>query len=210
MRGIAGLLTIMLFGGAQAAESFLTAEELATLKPHPQVEGVIRYVTPGVTLGDYTKVIVGSVTFYFSEKSKSKDIDADTLKEISDAMKSAIYIAAGDNAEVVLTKGPGAVLINIAITEINMQNKKRGLLGYTPIGLIATGAANLAGVRMRLKDAKLEGEVVDSVTGDVVAIFRVDDIVDWDDEKGLSWEDVRATFEVLAARAMAAARISVP
>ena len=210
MRAIAGLLTIMLFGGAQAAENFLTAEELATLKPHPQVEGVIRYVTPGVNIGDYTKVIVGSVTFYFAEKSKNKDMDADALKQISDAMKSALYIAAGDNAEVVLTKGPGAVLINIAITEINMQNKKRGLLGYTPIGLIATGAANLAGVRMRLKDAKLEGEAVDSVTGEVVAIFRVDDIVDWDDQKGLSWEDVRATFEVLAARAMAAARIRVP
>ncbi len=205
MKGIAGLLTIMLFSSAQAAESFLEPVELDVLTPHPDVEGVSRHLTPGANIDQFNKLIVGSVTFFFAEKSKTKDIDAEEMKQISDAMKSAIVAAAADKIEVVSAKGPGAALINVAVTEINMQNKKRGLLGYTPIGLITTGAANLAGMRVRLKDANIEGEVVDSVTGNVLSVFRIDDIGNWDDKKGLSWEDLRATFEMTMGKAITAA-----
>ena len=206
MRGIIGLFSILLVGSLQAAENFFGPTELASLKPHPTIEGVTRHITPGTDITSYTKFIAGAVTFYYAEKSKVKDMDADELTQISDAMKSAMATAAAAEAELVLEAGPGAALLNVAITQINVQNKKRGLLGYTPVGFVVKSVGNLAGMRLQLKNAQIEGEVVDSVSGDVVAIFRIEKIENLDDKKGLSWEDLRLTFEASLAKGIAAAR----
>jgi len=43
MRGIIGLFSILLTANLQAAENFLGPTELASLKPHPTVEGMTRH-----------------------------------------------------------------------------------------------------------------------------------------------------------------------
>ena len=68
-------------------------------------------------------------------------------------------------------------------------------MSFTPVGLVTSTVGNLTGLRVKLKDANIEGEVVDSVTGEVLSIFRVEDIGNFDDKKGLSWEDLRTTME---------------
>ncbi len=117
MRICAILVSLVICGGAQAAESFLSAAEAARLSPHPAVPGVSRYVTPGVDLNDYDHLIIGGVSFYFAEDSKTKEIDADEMKRISDAMKAAILSAAAARRQVVLTPGPHTALLNIALTD---------------------------------------------------------------------------------------------
>lgn len=204
MKKTIGILTILLVGTAQAAEHFLDPGEIALLAPHPDVEGASRHLFDGVDESQYDRRIIGSVTFYFAEKSKAKGMDADEMKKISDSMKAALFAVASEKGEVSLTPGDGAVLINLAITEINMQNKKRGLLGYTPVGLVTSTAANLAGLRMQLRDAKIEGEVVDSVTGSVLAVFRVEDIGNWDGKKAMSWEDLSGTLQGAMAKVIGA------
>ncbi len=206
MKMLSVLVLVLLCGTLQAAEneSFLDPSELAKLTPHPDVPGASRYITPGVDIEKYSKIIVGNVGFYYAPDSKSKEIDADAMKKVSDAMKAALVQAAANKREVVLTKGPGAALINIAVTDLILQNKKRGLLGYTPIGLVVTTTGNLAGMRIQLKNAKIEGEVVDSVTGEVLSIFRVDSIGNWDDKKGMSWDDLRETFQDSVSKALTA------
>ena len=188
------LLAIFLMGSAQAAEHFLDAAEIARLTPIPKVDGISMHIYEGVDTSDYDRRIVGGVTFYFAEKSKAKGIDADEMKLISDSIKAALFTAASERGEVSLTPGEGAIMINVAITEINMQNKKRGLLGYTPIGLAASTVGNLAGLRIQLRDAKIEGEAVDSVTGSVLAVFRIDQIGNFDGKKAMSWEDLGGTL----------------
>lgn len=206
MRILIAATLLSLAGTLSAAENFLEQEELSKLEPHPSIAGARRYITPGADPSEYDKLIIGSVTLYFDEDSKSKDIDADEAKHIADAMKAALVTAATDKAEVVLNPGPRAALVNVAITEINMQNKKRGLLGYTPIGFVVSSAANLSGMRMQLKGAKIEGEFIDSTSGERIVVFSIDEISDWDDKKGLSWEDLRASFESTIATAIAASR----
>ncbi len=206
MRVLIALCLWGLAAASMAAESFLEPEEISKLEPHPDVPGASRHIMEGADPSKYSKMIVGAVTFYFAEDSKAKDIDADEAKQISDAMKSALISAAADKVDVVLTAGPETALINVAITDINMQNKKRGLLGYTPVGLVISTAGNLANMRMQLKDARIEGEVVDSVSGQRISVFRIDDIGDWDDKKDLSWEDLRASLESSLAKGLAAIR----
>ena len=206
MKMLVALGLLSFAGTLMAAEHFLEPDELSKLQPSPDIPGVSRYIYPGVDPSAYSKIIVGGVTFFFSEKSKSKGVDANEMKQISDAMKAALVSAAADKMDVVLTKGPGAALVNVAITEIDIQNKKRGLLGYTPIGLIVTTAGNLTGMRAHLKNARIEGEFVDSVSGEPIAVFRIDEIGNWDDKKGLSWEDLRASLESSVAKGLAASR----
>ena len=200
MRTLIAVFALVLAGHVSGAESFLNESERAQLTPNPEVPGVMRHVTQGVGPGDYDKMLFGSVTLYFAESSKAKDIDADEAKAISDSMRAAVVkaVAGAGSMEVAETPGPSTVLINVAITEIDMQKKKRGLLGYTPVGLVASAAGELAGMtRMQLKDANIEGELVDSVSGDVVALFRIDEVPKKKGEKSRSWDDVTTIFEKL-------------
>jgi hypothetical protein len=202
------LLAAICCGSLHAAEHFLDQAEIDNLQPHPQVPGASRYITPGANPSQYDKLIIGNVTFYFSDKSKAKDIDANEAKQISDAMQAAMVSAAMGKAEVVISPGPGAAIMNVAITEIDMQNKKRGLLGYTPVGLVVTTAGNLSGLRMKLQDAKIEGELIDSQSGDVITVFRIDKIGNWDNKKGLSWDDLQKSFEKSLSSGIEASRAS--
>lgn len=208
MKTMIGALLLVASASVMAAESFLTGSEIEMLSPHPDVPGVSRHIFEGKNPSDYDKIIIGNVVFMFSEDSKAKDMDADELKQVSDAMKAGIINAAADKAEIVLSTGPRAALLNVAVTEISIQNKKRGLLGYTPIGLVVTAAGNLSGMRMQLKDAKIEGELIDSVSGERISVFRVDEIGNWDNKKGMSWEDLSASFEADLTKAIAATRVS--
>lgn len=202
MRKIAVAVVVALLAAGAHAEQFLTAEEEAKLEPVPGVDGVLRHSPSGKMARDYPKGLIGSVTFFFAEKSKSKDIDADEMKQISDAMKQALVTVAGKNWQIVQQPGPDVVQINVAITDIELKNKKRGLLGYTPIGLVTTTARNLAGKRLTLGNAQLQGEIIDSISGDVISIFALEKIGEFDDKKGMSWEDVRLAFIDAATRAI--------
>jgi len=206
MRLFIGILAVVFSSWLQAAESFLDESERATLTPHPEVAGVMRYVTPGTELGSYEAMLFGSVTLYFDDDSKEKGIDADEVKAITDALRASMVKATANRLTVAEAPGPKTALINLAITEIKLKNKKRGLLGYTPVGFVATAAADAAGLRVELKQARIEGELVDSVSGDVIAIFRVKDIPKQDGADSRSWDDVTTVFEILLQQGIIAAK----
>ena len=139
---INALILAVLPLSAIADDSFLDSQEMAQLKPDPKVPGLRNYATPGKDLGAYAKVVVGNITLFYAEDSKAKDIDAKEMTEITNALHDALTGALGEHFEVVDKPGPGTALMNIAVTNLKMKNKKRGLLGYTPIGLVATTAGN--------------------------------------------------------------------
>ncbi len=83
------ILTVLLLGfiaTASAQEQFLEPGEISKLRHVAGLEGVSNYNPPGVDVTAYKKALIGGVTFYFAEKSKVKEIDADELKQISDAL----------------------------------------------------------------------------------------------------------------------------
>lgn len=187
-----------------ADDSFLEPQETALLKPDPDVPGLKNYAFPGTDLGDYSKVVIGNITLFYAQDSKAKDIDVKEMAEITKALHEALAGALGQHFEVVDKPGPGNMLMNVAVTNLKMKNKKRGLLGYTPVGLVATTAGNLAGKRVVIGHASLQGEFVDGVSGDSLSIFQVDQVKNLDDKKQLSWEDVRLTLKDMADRAIKA------
>ena len=74
-----------------------------------------------------------------------------------------------------------------------------GLLGYTPIGVVATAVADAAGARISLKDAELEIETLNSVTGERLGVL-VDKAPVTPEEEKLSWESVGEVFAFYAER----------
>lgn len=178
----------------------LTPQEQALLKPNKAFKGVKNYDYPGFNINDYPKVLIGSITIYFAEDSKSKAIDPDDLKIITDKMRNSMTLNLSRHVEIVDEPGPGVALFNVAIVKVKYQNKKRGLLGYTPGGFVATSAANAANMRVALADAKIQGESVDSVSGKLLSIVEIQQIEKA--KKKMEWEDVQAAIKDFAKRAV--------
>ncbi len=64
------------------------------------------------------------------------------------------------------------MVVRLAVSDLRLKSKKRSLLGYTPIGAVATATANAVKDlvdRVDILEFALEAEVSDSTTGDVLA-----------------------------------------
>jgi hypothetical protein len=185
---------------ALASERLLSPEEEAMLQPSSTVEGAKLYTAPEWQPGQYGKVIVGGATVYFDDESKTKQIDPDTLKALTDELEQIVAASLGRYVEVVTEPGPGVALVSFAIVDLKMKNKKRGLLGYTPVGFVVTSAANATGARLTMAGAKIQAEAVDSVSGAVLTLSQVDEIQQLDAEKEMTWEDIQLTLKSFANR----------
>ena len=72
-------------------------------------------------------------------------------------------------------------------------------MGYTPVGLVVTASKDAVGARVSLKDAMLEIETVDSVSGERVGVL-IDSASKIDDDDKLSWDSISKTFVYYAER----------
>ena len=196
-------LALVFSGHLLAAEYFLDEAERAMLVPNKDVEGVLHHRMEGVELGSYDNLLFGGGTMYFHVKSRYKEIDPEEIKAISDGMRSAMAEAAGGYS-VVSEPGESTLLLNVAVTEIRLEKKKRGLLGYTPVGAVVTAAGDAAGLRKQLKSAKIEGELVDSQTGEKLAIFRVEDIPE--SKENQDWDGVTRVFRDMLSQGVVAVK----
>jgi len=171
----------------EAADSgFL--QDYSQLKPDPTAPGTRRYVPKERSLGHYDKFIIAPIEVWYAPNTKYKGITPDELKAITDNVRAAIVEALEPDYPVVTKAGRGVAAINIAITNVNIQKKKRGLLGYTPAGFVVTSAMNAAGIRTSLVDARLEFEAFDPQTGGLIGLM----VSRYPGEKKdkVSWEQV--------------------
>lgn len=194
---IAGGLLFSLQCSLAAASDFI--ESMPQLQQDPDRPGAMVWEKPGVNRADYTRVMIEPITIYISPDSKEKGIKADELKVLADGFMEAITTSLEPEIPVVSQPGPGVLYVRAALVDVNMANKKRGILGYTPIGLVVTAAANAAGARIILKDAVLEIETLDSVSGERLGVL-VDPAPKKADTKDLSWKTINDTFIYYADR----------
>ena len=187
------LVATLLAGPSFAAEQMLTSEEQALLKPSKEFKAVSSYDYPGFNINDYPKVLIGAITVYYSDDSKSKAIAPDDLKVLTDKIRHSLTLNLSRHVEIVDEPGPGVMLLNVAIVKVKYANKKRGLLGYTPVGFVTITAANAANIRLALVDAKIQGETVDSVSGKLLSIVEIQKIQKA--KKQMTLEDVQATVK---------------
>lgn len=161
--------------------------------------GAMIWVKPGVDRSIYTRVMIEPVTIFISPDSKEKGLNADELKALADGFHEALMVTLEPEFPVVSQPGEGVLYLRPALVDVKFDKKKRGLLGYTPVGFVVTAAADAAGARVQLKDVTLEIEALDSISGERVGVL-VDKAPETAGEEKPSWDAVNKTFVFYAER----------
>ena len=160
------------------------------------------YITPGAEerMSNYSKVMIDQPEIFIDSDSKYKGMKPDTMTEIAESLRTALSVGASEYYEVVDQPGDDVLYIRWAITKMYLQKPKRRLVSFTPVGFVAHGVKS--GVsdfveKNTLVEMTLEGEVMDSQTGDLIVSMIIQRGQRKDKAKGLSedlanWDDLMA------------------
>ena len=164
--------------------------------------GAMMYRKEGVSLGNYDKIMIEPIEIWLADDSKYKGFSPDDLKSITDELYQTLQANLEPDYPIVSRPGKGVLLLRLAITDVYAKKKKRGLLGYTPIGAVA-GAATGAYRKVALKDATIEAELLDSQSFDRLGVLVDKLSVSKGGGKGddkTSWDEVSASLDFYAKR----------
>ena len=135
-----------------------------------------RYFAPNVIqrLADYNAVLVDQPEIFIAADSKYKGAKGDQLKALADVARlAAIERLEAGGFRVETEPGPDVLYLRWAITDLYLQKKKRGVLSFTPLGMVvhATKGAATRDLWKKIDIAELsmELEVSDLVTGEILA-----------------------------------------
>jgi len=161
------VVTMLLsFNVATAASQSNFIENMPVLKDRLGVPGIKSWEKDGLKISEYTRFLIKPITLFISPQSEYKGFDADDMKTISDGLRKTLTQALGPDFPVVDEPGAGVMVVRIAITNLQLKKKKKGLFSYTPVGFVAGAATSSAGDNVNLLTATLEWELLDGVSGE--------------------------------------------
>ncbi|MCO6412223.1 MAG: DUF3313 domain-containing protein [Thiogranum sp.] len=194
---IAGVLGLSLQYGPALASEFI--EDMPPLAQDPDRAGAMIWEKPGVNRAQYTKVMLEPITIFVSPDSEYKGLSAEDLQALSQEFHETLAKTLEPEIPIVSQPGPDVLHLRAGLINVKLAKKKRGLLGYTPVGIVITAAKDAVGARVSLKDAALEIEALDSVSGERVGVLadKAPKVADTED---LSWDSISKTFEFYAQR----------
>jgi hypothetical protein len=195
------LTSIAWAGAAGQYSGFL--EDYPQFEPDKEKKGAMIYRKPGVDAKAYTKILIDPIEIWVAPDSKYKGIEPDEMKALADAFRQALVDALEPEYPVVSKPGPGVLGIRLAITNVHLTKKKRGLLGYTPIGLVVTTGMAMAGKNIHLHNATIEAELLDAQTNERLSAL-IDTQPDVEakakEKEKISWEGIESTLKYYATR----------
>lgn len=184
---------------AAATSEFLDAGP--DLKPDPGRPGALVWEKPGFDRAKYTKVMFEPLTIFIASDSEYKGLNADDINALAAGFREAVVQTLEPDLPVVNVAGRGVLYVRAAITHVKLRKPPRGLLGYTPIGIVVTAAQDAAGKRISLEDAQLEIEARDAVSGETLAVLVERRPTAQGGGKGeLSWKSIEDTLRFYATR----------
>jgi len=141
-------------------------DDYSGLKADPDRSGAMIYRKSGVSLGAYNKIVISPIEIWYHPNTKYKGVSPDEMKVLADTFASILTNELEPDYPVVGSTGKGVLIVRLAITNLKMKKKKRGLLGYMPIGAAITALKDVAGKRITLSDATIEAELLDGENGE--------------------------------------------
>lgn len=188
---IAGLLVLTLATGAAVPPQSGFLDSYPTLQPDPKHEGSFIYMAPGATLKGLTKVRIDPILIWYANDSTYKGIDPNELSAVTENFRKALIKHLEPKFPVVDTDGQDVLHLRLAITNVTAEKKKRGILGYTPVGFVIGAAKNAAtaGPNLNIASATVEAELLDS-SGKRIAVV-IDPLEGKEVQKdNLTWADI--------------------
>jgi hypothetical protein len=173
------LLSAILLPGLAIAQESGFMEDYSILGTSGEYGDAAMYVAANTPekMAKYSKVMIDQPWIYLDPASKSKGMKPDTMTTIAETLRSAVSEAVSKQYEVVEQKGEGVLYFRWAVTNLYLQKPKRSLLAYTPVGAVANaakdGLTDFVG-KNTLVDMRLEGELRDSVTGELFVALTIE------------------------------------
>jgi hypothetical protein len=150
--------------------------DYSALVPDAKNGDLLLYEKNASVLGRYNKFIFDPVTVYLLPEARDRGIDADDLERLAKYFHDAITdeLAKSGRYEIVTTPGPDVLELNVAITNVEPTGGKKnaavkGAATAATIG-VAPGAS-LAVPRLSVGKVGIEGEMLDSVSGERIVAF---------------------------------------
>jgi hypothetical protein len=107
---------------------------------------------------------------FVSADSKYRGMKPDDMKMLADSLQAIFAENLVGDFQIAASPGPNTLILRMALTNVHLKKKGRGLLGYTPVGFVATGAKralmNDFVDNIQLTEVMWEAEIYDSQTGD--------------------------------------------
>ena len=170
-------MAIICSTGLQAGESgFLPSYE--GLKFAPGEYGGKIVVTPGSAAksADFTKIMIDQPEIFIAEGSAYKGMKPEDGLAIAEALRKAI----ADNMTVLTVvdePGPDVLYMRLALSDVHLKKKKRRLVSYTPVGLVAHTAKSVvvsdAMKKVDLVGVTIEGESLNAETGEYLGSLLI-------------------------------------
>ncbi len=167
---MAFFLTITVFGTALAQDlqssGFLS--DYSQLKKTSDKFMGHSYLVQGAEdkMANYTAVIIDQPEIFIAPNSKYKGMKPDDMKALADAFRTSMSEALAQDFMIVERAGPNVLYVRFALTNLQLKKKKKGLLSYTPIGLVAgvvkSALTSDITKKIDLKGLVMEMEVLDS------------------------------------------------
>jgi len=203
---LAFFLTIAVFGSALAQDlqssGFLS--DYSQLKKTSDKFMGHSYLVQGAedTMANYTAVIIDQPEIFIAPNSKYKGMKPDDMKALADAFRTSMSQALAQDFTIVEQAGPNVLYVRFALTNLQLKKKRKGLLSYTPVGLVA-GAAKSALTtditkKIDLKGLTMEMEILDSNSEQQLAAAV--EVRSGSKEEPASWAELEALIGVYAQR----------
>ena len=185
---------------AAQAEGFLDGY-YKDLQPGPEGGAKMRWLKPGVDFGQYNKIMLDSVIFYFADDSENKGIDAQDMKELADGCNQQVVNVLKGAYPIVAEPGPDVMRLRFAITDLKQSRPVlSAVTSVVPIGLGislvkkgATGSWSGSGA------TGAEVMALDSMTSDVIAVAQDDKSAGFT-ERFSKWGSTEEAFKFWAER----------
>ena len=195
----AAALGLLLPSTAHAANYSMFLEDYP-MTPDLDRTGAMIYRKPGFDVGAYDKVMIEPITIFIHPNSKYKGIKPDEMKTLTDSFYNALVDALEPDYPVVSKPGAGVILLRLAITDVSLKKDKLRVLDFTPIGAVFKAGKVLLGKNISLTDAVVEGEMIDTLTGEVTGVFVDAEPYMVDEKAKPSWKAILQSFKFYGER----------
>ena len=144
----------------------------------------------------YDSVMVDQPELFLHPDSKYKGLKPDDMKALADSLRERVTAELKTGYKIVDKPGANVLYVRLAVGDLLLQKKKRPILAYIPVGAVVYGVKKLASEatsKIDLKNMKVEGEVLDSVSleqlGAVTSSRGSLSAAAGDPNKPVSWND---------------------
>ena len=200
---LAAVLVIFSFHPAMAQTEFVPSgflDDYDILKPNAEVKGDYNYRKEGVSISKYPNVIIEPIEIWLDPESTYKGISPDMLKEMTEEFRNIMIQNLVGTVNWVFEPGDGVMTLRLAITNVYAKKPKKNILSYTPIGLVRSGVKKAAGSNYSLRNAVMEGELSDSVTGELLGALMATQFGKVKDKDKVTWDEITEDFTVISLR----------